>query len=163
MKQQCHVGMLYLSWALFVGIAAALAIIGRYILTAVWLVGVPVAMWAYISIFPRISPYLGFGTVEDERPARLGAARSGVTFYSAVWCPFCPVVEQRLKSLQQRMVFTLDKVDITLKPKLVADKKIQALPVVEVGDQRITGTATSSQLAALIASVSQARGASRKG
>ena len=76
---------------------------------------------------------------------------ANVQLYTGLGCPFCPIVKTRLQELQTRMGFSLTDVDVTLKPNLLISKGIRALPVVEVGDTRIVGNATSEQLAALIA------------
>lgn len=73
-----------------------------------------------------------------------------VVFYSAVACPFCPIVEERLDELRRRLDFRLRKVDVTLKPGLRKEKAIRSVPVVEVGDRRTVGHATTAELAALI-------------
>jgi hypothetical protein len=59
-------------------------------------------------------------------------------------------VEQRLKTLQAEMDFTLTKIDLTLKPQLAASRGIRSVPVVEVGADRLIGNATTEQLAHLI-------------
>jgi CBS domain-containing protein len=48
------------------------------------------------------------------------------------------------------MDFTLEKIDVTLKPQILISKGISAVPVVEVGKNRLVGNATTDQLAALI-------------
>jgi glutaredoxin len=70
--------------------------------------------------------------------------------YKAVGCPFCPIVEERLDRLEGEGGFTLRKIDVTLRPGTLAAKGIKAVPVVEAGGQRLTGNATSQQLAALV-------------
>jgi len=62
-------------------------------------------------------------------------------------------VERRLKGLQREMDFVLKKIDLTLKPHLSASKGIRSVPVVEVGDSRLVGNATTEQLEQLIGSV----------
>jgi CBS domain-containing protein len=59
-------------------------------------------------------------------------------------------VLQRLEALQREMDFTLEKIDVTLKPQILVSKGISAVPVVEVGNDRLVGNATSEQLAELI-------------
>jgi predicted DsbA family dithiol-disulfide isomerase len=73
-----------------------------------------------------------------------------VTFYGFFSCPFCPIVWQRLEALQKEMDFTLEKIDVTFKPQILMSKRIAAVPVVEVGKDRVVGNATTEQLAALI-------------
>jgi glutaredoxin len=155
MKQQCHVAMIYVSWAIYAAGLITYLLKANYPMAVLWFILVPAAMWAYIRVFPRISAYMGYGTVDDERSGQLPRAGLHVTLYSALGCPFCPIVEQRLLALQREMGFTLEKVDITLKPQLLARKKIQTIPVVEIGGHRVSGNVTSNQLAALIASHNQ--------
>ena len=44
--------------------------------------------------------------------------------------------------------FSLQEVDVTLRPVILVAKGIRAVPVVEVGGRRLDGNATSEQLAA---------------
>lgn len=67
-----------------------------------------------------------------------------MTLYTAVGCPFCPLVKQRLLALQVQMGFELEEVDVTLKPDLLIAKGIRAVPVVEVGEQRVVGSPRAS-------------------
>jgi hypothetical protein len=53
------------------------------------------------------------------------------------------------------MNFSLEEVDITLRPGILVAKGIRAVPVVEVGDRRLDGNATSAQLADLISGAGQ--------
>ncbi|MFQ5690706.1 MAG: glutaredoxin family protein, partial [Gemmatimonadota bacterium] len=66
-------------------------------------------------------------------------------------CPFCPLVEGRLRTLAEEMGFEFEHVDVTLRPELVRTKRIRSVPVVEVGDRRLVGNATSRELVDLIA------------
>jgi glutaredoxin len=77
-----------------------------------------------------------------------------VRLYTALGCPFCPVVKQRLIALSDQMSFPLKEIDVTLKPSLLAAKGIRAVPVVEAGERQLVGNATSEQLAALISGIS---------
>ncbi len=152
MKQQCYLAFIYLSWAIYIGGLAFLVATGRYPMALIWLIGVPLVQWVYIRGFPRISRYMGYGKVDDTQARPVGRAPVKVTLYTALGCPFCPLMEQRLEALQQEMGFSLEKVDVTLKPELLISKGIRAVPVVEVGERHLTGHATSDQLAALILS-----------
>jgi predicted DsbA family dithiol-disulfide isomerase len=78
-------------------------------------------------------------------------ARVEVTYYSLLGCPFCPIVKQRLETLQKEMDF-IATIDLTLKPQMPASNGIRSVPVVEVGKERLVGNATTEQLAQLIAS-----------
>lgn len=70
--------------------------------------------------------------------------------YGSAVCPFCPIVRMRLDALRPQMGFDFEYVDVTLKPGLVVSKGIKAGPVVEVGDRRIVGHASSEQLSHLV-------------
>jgi hypothetical protein len=51
----------------------------------------------------------------------------------------------------EKISFSLQEVDVTLRPVILVAKGIRAAPVVEVGGRRLDGNATSSeQLADLI-------------
>lgn len=150
MKQQCPMAFIYLSWAIFIGGLFFFAVKGGFASLLLWLVIAPLAEWAYIRAFPAISQYIGYGSVEDRHAEIVASAPARVTMYAALGCPFCPVVKRRLLALQAEMGFDLDEVDVTLKPDLLITKGVRAVPVVEVGEKRLVGHATSEQLAALI-------------
>jgi glutaredoxin len=120
-------------------------------------VGVPSLRWGLYHFFPRISRFLGYGRIDDrlssDPPFRANTRVAPVTvnFYSFFSCPFCPIVLARLHALQRQMDFVLTTIDVTLKPQVLATKKIRSVPVVEVGDHRLVGNSTTEQLAALIA------------
>ena len=111
--------------------------------------------WAYVSAFPNISHYFGYGRVDDQRTRQVTPVSLPVTFYTAVGCPFCPLVERRLLALQKQMGFELKKIDITLRPQLLMERGIRAVPVVEAGGRRLVGHATTDQLAALLMGTAQ--------
>ena len=48
------------------------------------------------------------------------------------------------------MNFEIEKIDVILRPDLLASKGIRAVPVIEVREHRIEGNATSEKLASLI-------------
>jgi glutaredoxin len=58
-----------------------------------------------------------------------------VTFYTALGCPFCPLMEQRLGSLG----VPVEKIDVTLRPGVLSSKGIRTVPVVEAGGRFLTG------------------------
>lgn len=156
MKQQCYLVAIYLNWFLLLGGITYLLFQHRYEFAVAWLILLPLAIWAYIQIFPSISHVLGYGKVDDI-PAGHNSAEPNdsstavtVTLYTALGCPFCPIVEKRLRALRETVNFELEKVDVTLRPDLLTVKGIRAVPVVEVGERRIGGNATSEQLADLI-------------
>jgi hypothetical protein len=121
----------------------------------VWLVAIPVVRWILFHYFPSVSRFLGYGRVDDKQPDKLpvGArpSRVVVKFYTFFSCPFCPIVLHRLESLQDRMDFTLERIDVSLKPQILISKGIRSVPVIEVGADRLVGNATTEQLAGFIA------------
>lgn len=116
-----------------------------------WLVLLPCARWVGLRLYPLTSQWRGGGSVADKLPASVRSTQAEVTFYSHSGCPFCPIVKRRLKALQDQMGFALKEIDITFSPRVAASKAIRSVPVVEVGNQRVFGNATSQQLAELIA------------
>lgn len=158
MKQQCNMSLIYLNWIVYLGGLVYLAWANKYTAAALWLVLLPLGVWAYLRLFPKFSVHLGYGSVEDKRTEGAAYARvpTKVRFYVALGCPFCPVVERRLRALQQQMGFELGKIDVTYRPELLAKKGVRAVPVVEADDRRLVGHATTDQLAALIAGAGKA-------
>jgi glutaredoxin len=152
LPQECPLLFLYLTWALYVTGLIYFPMRGEWAPAGAWLVVFPLALWGYVRIFPRISQVLGYGRVDDV--AALRTSRSSpktVTMYSSLGCPFCPIVEERLRALEVELGFELTHVDVTLKPGLARAKKIRSVPVVEVEDRRLVGHATTQELAILIA------------
>ena len=154
MRQQCYMAMIYLNWVVYLGVIAWAGLTGRYFFSFIWAIGFPALLLAYLDLFPRISRWVGYGSVADE-PAPAPTDRPDprpveVTLYSAVGCPFCPIVQERLEELEGRGGISLRKVDVTLRPGTLSAKGIKAVPVVEAGGERLTGNATSQQLAAMV-------------
>src|ERR1019366_129826 len=157
MKQQCYLAAIYLNWLILVGGVGYLLFTHHYGFAITWLMALPLAIWAYLRVFPSISQAMGYGKVDDT-PARdgegLGTQRNSaavtVTLYTGLGCPFCPIVEKRLQALRERMNFKIEKVDVTLRPDILASRGIRAVPVIELGERRIQGNATSEQLTNLI-------------
>jgi|ERR1035441_33078 glutaredoxin len=150
MKQQCYLAAIYLNWILLGSGVAYLAYRGFYAVAVAWVVFLPLAIWAYIRVFPSISQAMGYGKVDDRPAQHFEQAPARVTFYTALGCPFCPVVKGRLTSLREKMNFSLKEVDVTLRPGILVAKGIRAVPVIEVEGRRLDGNATSEQLADLI-------------
>lgn len=150
MKQQCYLAAIYLNWIIFAAGTIFLLVDHRYLLALAWIVAVPLAMWGYVRVFPSLSQAMGYGRVDDAPSRVTGQARTEVRLYTALGCPFCPIVKQRLSALAAKMGFTLTEVDVTLKPGLLVARGIRAVPVVEVDERRLAGNATSEQLAELI-------------
>jgi glutaredoxin len=157
MKQQCYLAALYLNWLILVLGVGYLLFAHHYGFAIAWLVALPLVMWGYLRVFPSISQAMGYGKVDDE-PAHdaegAGPESTGdvvtVTLYTALGCPFCPIVEKRLQALRERMNFKIEKIDVTLRPDILASHGIRAVPVIEIGERRIRGNATSEQLTNLI-------------
>lgn len=156
MKQQCHISFVYGSWLILLCGFIIYLVRGNYLQAGLWVLFVIFFLWLYVRYFPRISRYMGYGSVEDHQPQDVQLAKTTVVFYTGLGCPFCPIVKRRLRELQQKMGFDLKETDVTLKPDLLIRKGIQALPVIEVGDSRWVGNATSEQLASFIANSSLA-------
>jgi glutaredoxin len=93
---------------------------------------------------------MGYGSVDDEPINELYRTPVNVILYTGLGCPFCPIIKSRLKELQPRMDFKLKEIDITVKPDIVISKGIRSLPVLEVGESRLVGNATSEQLVKFI-------------
>ena len=154
-KQECTVQSLYVS-GVMLAITYPLGLAyfvyeANWTVFIGWLIFLPCLKWAYLRFFPRISKGMGYGRIHDELPANVKKARVEVTYYSLLGCPFCPIVKQRLETLQKEMDFKLATIDLTLKPQMAVSKGIRSVPVVEVGKQRLVGNATTEQLAQLIA------------
>ena len=152
LKQQCPMVWIYFSWVLYLAGLAFFGLQRDYLSALTWLVVLPLGLWAYVRVFPTISQYLGYGRIDDQPAILLDRTPARVTLYTALGCPFCPVVKRRLLDLQAQMGFDLEVVDVTLKPDLLLAKGIRAVPVVEAGDERLVGHATSQQLSDLIRS-----------
>ena len=149
-EQQCSVFGLALGW---LGSFAGLLYFvyeRSWVGGALFVVLVPCLRWALFHFFPTLSRFLGYGRVDDQFPESTNTARVAVTFYSFFSCPFCPIVLRRLEALQQVMNFTLEKIDVTLKPQMIVSKGIRSVPVVEVGVKRLVGNLTTAQLAEFI-------------
>ncbi len=149
--QRCYMANVYGSWLL---IAAVFVFVLWWSgpLAAIFVGAVGAAgLWLYVRTFPNISGLLGYGSVADVKgPARAAVARK-VTLYTAVGCPFCPIVRHRLHALKEQLGFELEEIDVTLKPGLLLAKGIRAVPVVEVGGHTHLGNATTAELESLIA------------
>lgn len=141
---------LILSWVAYLAGLAYMGYERHWVGGLVWLIAVPCLRFALFRYFPSISRFLGYGRVDDKFPVLVNSARVAVTFYSFFSCPFCPIVLQRLEALQKEMGFTLEQIDVTLKPQVLMNKGVFSVPVVEVGEDRLVGNATTEQLARLI-------------
>ena len=151
MKQQCHISMIYLSWAVYLGGLGFAAWTGRWALGAVVLVGVPVLQWLYIRRFPSLSSAMGYGRIADEPAGAVAPAPVKVTLYTALGCPFCPLMEERVEGLRKTMGYSLEKIDVTLRPGLLASRGIRSVPAIEVHGLCLTGLVSTKDLAETIA------------
>ena len=148
MKQECNLSMVWLTW---LGIPVLAILIGTiqgwWVSLFIIIVGV-FAQITYIRVFPRISKFLGYGSVENEtiKSTQKNEISSIVTLYTANVCPFCPIVRQRLNELKSNLEFNLNEVDITFKPNLIKEKGIRSVPVIEANGEYWIGNATSVQL-----------------
>jgi glutaredoxin len=152
-RQSTSVADLYRIWAGYAAGLMIFALTRNWIGFALWAVLVPVGKLIHVRYFPNFPRFLGYGPIADDvfpstRYSQPTAAV--VTYYSALACPFCSIVLARLEALQRKMSFTLNKVDVSLHPQLLASKKIKSVPVVGVGGNRLVGNVTSEQLASLI-------------
>lgn len=148
MKQECNLGMVWLTWLGLPALAIVMGVIqGWWAAVFILFVGV-FAQVIYIKVFPRISRWLGYGSVDDVaiEPTQKIKTSSIVTLYTANVCPFCPIVKQRLNELQSNLGFKLNEVDITFKPNLIKEKGFRAVPVIEVDGEYWVENATSAQL-----------------
>lgn len=147
LKQRCFMAFIYASWLVLAAMLAVLVWKGLYAGALAALVCLPLAQWLYIRHFRRLAPWMGYGPITDEPAgALLPAAQVNVTLYTALGCPFCPLIEQRLDALRKTMGFQLEKIDVTLKPALLAAKGIRSVPVVEVGDRHLIGLVSTREL-----------------
>jgi len=156
LPQRCPIVMVWFTAVVYVGAAILLAFVAPFPTLVTWLAAVPLFLWLYVRIFPRISWAMGYGSVADQALAAAEApsAPKHVTLYTGLGCPFCPIVERRLEALQGRMGFELQVVDVTARPDVASREHIRALPVVTVDGQRRAGCATTDELIALIAGAS---------
>jgi hypothetical protein len=156
MEQRCTIVNVYLNWVLYFGVLAFLLATGHYAAMALWAIGALLIQAAAIRLFPRISTAIGYGPIKDVPATGVAPAPVDVTLYTALGCPFCPIVQERLDALKPTMGFRLTTIDVTLRPDLLAAKKIKGVPVVEVGDTLRTGNLTSQELAEMIGGAARA-------
>ncbi len=146
-KQQCFLMVIYTTWALVLGGVIAFAFAGQYGAAAAVAVGVPLVQWFSIRHIRSLAPWMGYGRIVDDPAPAVAPAAVRVRLYTAVGCPFCPLIEQRLQALRAGMGFELEKIDVTLRPSLLAGQGIRSVPAVEVGGKWLTGLVSSSELA----------------
>ena len=152
MKQQCYLVNVWSTWLLLPALAIGMGFYaGWWAGVAVLLAGVFGQIY-YLKIFPGVSRWLGYGSVEDvaAESAMRTQTVSRVTLYTASVCPFCPIVKRRLIDLQRNLGFELVEVDITFQPGLIREKGIRSVPVIEMDGRYWVGNATSAQLLAFL-------------
>ncbi len=152
MKQQCY---LYNVWFTWVGIPALAILMGFYAgwWAAPFILGAGIfAQIVYVRVFPKVSRYLGYGSVEDTgiEPPKEPRPVSKVTLYTANVCPFCPIIKQRLAELQRTFGFELSEIDVSFQPGLVKQKGIKSVPVVETEGRLWVGNATTAELVSFL-------------
>ena len=148
MKQQCYLANVWSTWLLLPALAVGMGLYEGWLAGVVVLLAGVFGQVYYIKIFPRVSRWLGYGTVEDvvAESSKQTSPVSKVTLYTASVCPFCPIVKRRLVELQRNMGFELQEVDITFQPALVMEKAIRSVPVIETDGRYWNGNATTAQL-----------------
>ena len=148
MKQQCYLVNVWLTWLGLPLLAVAMGIyVGWWAVIFILAAGI-FAQFLYLRIFPRVSRWLGYGSVEDQTAVPPPGAKTvtKITLYTANVCPFCPIVRQRLTDLQKKMNFVMEEVDVTFRPELVKAKGFRSVPVIEANGRYWVGNATTAQL-----------------
>jgi len=151
LPQRCPVPFLYLNWLLYLGLALFFGLRREWLFLGVWVLAAPPLMYAYVRWFPRLSESLGYGSVADRPAERAAPGAATVVMYTGLGCPFCPIMERRLRELQPRMGFELKVIDVTRHPEIATRKRIGSVPTIEVAGRRQAGCVTSQELARLIA------------
>jgi len=152
MKQQCYLVNVWFTWLGLPGLAVMMGLyVGWWAGVFVLVVGM-FAQVLYIRIFPSISRWLGYGSVEDVAAVAPQKVKgiTKVTLYTANVCPFCPIVKQRLGQLQREMGFVVEEVDVTFRPELIRARGFRSVPVIETEGRSWVGNATSAQLVAFL-------------
>jgi len=150
MKQRCHMAMIYFTWVIYLGGLAWLAWRAMWPLAIAWLICIPLFEWLYIRQFRGLSQLMGYGRIVDEPAPAVAPSKADVTFYTALGCPFCPLMGERLNELQKEMGFTLHKIDLTLRPDLLLSKGVRSVPAIETGGKVLFGLITKKDIAAAI-------------
>lgn len=149
-KQECRLSSI---WTMWVAVPAFALVAGlmRGWWAGLLLVAVGVVFQVtYVRVFPHVSSWLGYGSVDDvpvPAPAHEPAVVPRVTLYTAAGCPFCPIARRRLEQLQYRLGFELDEQDVTFRRQLLIEKGIRSVPAIEADGHLLVGNATSDTLA----------------
>ena len=160
MKQACPLPFVWFTWLGLPLLALIIALFQGWPAAVFVLLAGVIAQLAYVRWFPRISRWLGYGSVNDvpAEQASLSTTAPKVILYTANVCPFCPIVRRRLIELRQRMSFELEEVDVTFRPQIVLRKGLRSVPVVETHGRFLAGNATSAQLVAFLTEVARESG-----
>lgn len=150
-KQHCPLAFVWLTWLGVPALALYLALSESWIAAIVVVAAAILAQLAYLRLFPRVSRLLGYGSVADLRAHSTVSAPPRVVLYTANVCPFCPIVRRRLEKLREELDFALEEVDVTFRPRIVKDKGLRSVPVIEAGGRLLVGNATSAELSAFLA------------
>jgi glutaredoxin len=153
MKQECKLSSIRVIWVAVLGVVLALGTARGWPAAVLAVIVGVLFQVGYVRTFPHVSQWLGFGSVDDVRPAhhaRSAAAIPRVTLYTAAGCPFCPLVRQRLHQLQQELWFALDEHDVTFPSATLRGRGIRSVPAVEVDGRFLVGNATSYALVAFL-------------
>jgi glutaredoxin len=152
MEQRCHLSAVWLTWLGLPLLAVVVALrVGLMAAVGVLVLGIA-GQVLYLRWFPRLSPWLGYGSVADAPadPASLAVPLPRVTLYTANVCPFCPIIKRRLAELQRHSRFEIEEVDVTFRPEIIRAKGIRSVPVLEANGRLLVGNATSAQIAAFL-------------
>ncbi len=105
MKQECPLPLVWLTWLGLPGLALILGLSQGWLAAVFVLLAGVIAQIVYIRWFPRMSRWIGYGSVNDvpaEHPS-LSTTAPKVTLYTANVCPFCPIVRRRLLEMKQQI------------------------------------------------------------
>jgi len=155
-KRQCHLAVIYGTWLFCLGGIAFFCWHFKWVMAICWAVLIPLFEWLYIRNFRSLSPVMGYGTIADEPAPAAPPSPAAVTLYTALGCPFCPLMEERLRALAAQSGFKLRIIDVTLRPDLLRSKSIRSVPTVEADGEFLTGLQTSSAIAAAIGRATRA-------
>lgn len=157
MEQRCHLSMVWLTW-LGLPLLAVVVAARSGIIVGVIVLGVGIAAQIlYVRWFPRLSRWMGYGSVADTPASSIPAPLppTSVTLYTANVCPFCPIVRDRLKALQRAVTFELREVDVTFRPEVIRAKGLRSVPVLEANGKVLVGNATSAQMLEFLKSAAE--------
>ena len=160
MEQRCHLAAVWLTWLglplLAVVAGFRLGVVAAVFILAVGIVG----QVLYLRWFPRISRWIGYGSVSDTPadPAAMAEQLPRVTLYTANVCPFCPIIRRRLAELQRQSPFEVEEVDVTFRPEIIRAKGLRSVPVLEANGRLLVGNATSAQIAEFLKASASGQG-----